>query len=55
MPEYKSQVWRMNVCELTLKREPVPDLWKRLGGLGAVMGSNKQVAASGPAKPTIKK
>src|SRR5436190_8145841 len=34
MTEYKSQVWRVNVREQTLKLEPVPDLWKRLGGRG---------------------
>src|SRR4030066_124016 len=34
MAEYKSQVWRVNVREQTLKHEPVPDTWKRLGGRG---------------------
>jgi aldehyde:ferredoxin oxidoreductase len=34
MTEYKSQVWRVNVREQTLKQEPVPDAWKRLGGRG---------------------
>jgi aldehyde:ferredoxin oxidoreductase len=34
MAEYKSQVWRVNVREQTLKLEPVPDSWKRLGGRG---------------------
>lgn len=34
MPEYKSQIWRVNVREQTLKHEPVPDSWKRLGGRG---------------------
>ncbi len=34
MAEYKSQVWRVNVREQTLKQEPVPDTWKRLGGRG---------------------
>ena len=34
MAEYKSQVWRVNVREQTLKQEPVPDSWKRLGGRG---------------------
>jgi len=34
MPEYKSQVWRVNVREQTVKHEPVPDSWKRLGGRG---------------------
>lgn len=32
MTEYKSQVWRVNVREQTLKLEPVPDSWNRLGG-----------------------
>jgi aldehyde:ferredoxin oxidoreductase len=31
---YKSQVWRVNVREQTLKHEPVPEAWKRLGGRG---------------------
>jgi aldehyde:ferredoxin oxidoreductase len=34
MPEYKQQVWRVNVREQTLNLEPVPDSWKRLGGRG---------------------
>ena len=34
MAEYKSQIWRLNVREQTLKHEPVPDSWKRLGGRG---------------------
>ena len=34
MSEYKSQVWRVNVRKQTLKLEPVPDSWKRLGGRG---------------------
>ncbi len=34
MSEYKSQIWRVNVREQTLKLEPVPDSWKRLGGRG---------------------
>src|SRR5258706_13652628 len=34
MAEYKSQIWRVNVREQTLKHEPVPDTWKRLGGRG---------------------
>src|SRR5512139_1369917 len=34
MAEYKSQIWRVNVREQTLKQEPVPDAWKRLGGRG---------------------
>ena len=31
---YKSQIWRVNVREQTLKHEPVPESWKRLGGRG---------------------
>jgi aldehyde:ferredoxin oxidoreductase len=34
MAEYKSQIWRVNVREQTLKLEDVPDTWKRLGGRG---------------------
>ena len=34
MTEYRTQVWRVNVREQTLKHEPVPDAWKRLGGRG---------------------
>ena len=34
MPEYHSQVWRVNVREQTLKLEAVPETWKRLGGRG---------------------
>lgn len=34
MAEYKPQVWRVNAREQTLKHEPIPDLWKRLGGRG---------------------
>src|SRR5690242_4515658 len=34
MPEYRFQVWRVNVREQTLVREPVPESWKRLGGRG---------------------
>ena len=34
MTEYKSQVWRVNVREQTLKQAPVPETWKRLGGRG---------------------
>ncbi|HEY3473417.1 MAG TPA: aldehyde ferredoxin oxidoreductase C-terminal domain-containing protein [Anaerolineales bacterium] len=34
MPEYKPQVWRVNVRQQSLKLEPVPDPWKRLGGRG---------------------
>ena len=36
MTEYKSQVWRVNVREQTLKREPVPEPWQRLGGRGLI-------------------
>ncbi|HSJ89505.1 MAG TPA: aldehyde ferredoxin oxidoreductase C-terminal domain-containing protein [Anaerolineales bacterium] len=32
MAEYRSQVWRVDVREQTLKQEPVPESWKRLGG-----------------------
>jgi aldehyde:ferredoxin oxidoreductase len=34
MTDYQSQIWRVNVREQTLKREPVPESWKRLGGRG---------------------
>ena len=34
MAEYKSQIWRVDVREQSLKLEPVPDSWKRLGGRG---------------------
>lgn len=34
MTEYKSQVWRVNVCDQTLKLEEIPETWKRLGGRG---------------------
>src|SRR5512140_2632774 len=34
MAEYKSQIWRVNVREQTLKQESVPQTWKRLGGRG---------------------
>lgn len=34
MSNYTSQIWRVNVREQTLKHEPVPNLWKRLGGRG---------------------
>jgi len=34
MADYKSQVWRVNVREQTLKYEPVPESWQRLGGRG---------------------
>ncbi|MBL8101716.1 MAG: aldehyde ferredoxin oxidoreductase [Anaerolineales bacterium] len=34
MAEFKSQIWRVNVREQSLKREPVPQTWQRLGGRG---------------------
>ena len=34
MTDYKSQVWRVNVRERSLKQESVPDSWQRLGGRG---------------------
>ncbi len=34
MTEYKSQIWRVNVREQTLKQEPIPQTWQRLGGRG---------------------
>jgi len=34
MAEYKSQIWRVNVRSQTLKLEPVPQSWQRLGGRG---------------------
>ena len=34
MTEYKSQIWRINVREQTLKLEPIPESWSRLGGRG---------------------
>jgi aldehyde:ferredoxin oxidoreductase len=34
MSEYKAQVWRVNVRDQTLKLEPVPSTWERLGGRG---------------------
>ena len=34
MTDYKSQVWRVNVREQTLKLEDVPASWQRLGGRG---------------------
>ncbi len=36
MTEYKPQIWRVNVREQTLKREPVPETWQRLGGRGLI-------------------
>jgi aldehyde:ferredoxin oxidoreductase len=34
MPEYKSQIWRVNAREQTLEHEPIPESWNRLGGRG---------------------
>ncbi len=34
MTDVTPQVWRVNVREQTLKHEPVPETWKRLGGRG---------------------
>jgi len=34
MADYKSLVWRVNVRERSLKQEPIPEPWKRLGGRG---------------------
>ena len=34
MTDYKSKIWRVNVREQTLKQEPVPQPWQRLGGRG---------------------
>jgi aldehyde:ferredoxin oxidoreductase len=34
MSDYKSQIWRINVREQTLKLEPIPQTWQRLGGRG---------------------
>ena len=36
MAEYKSQIWRVNVREQTLKYEPSPASWQRLGGRGLI-------------------
>ena len=36
MADYKSQIWRVNVREQTLKLEEVADSWKRLGGRGLI-------------------
>jgi aldehyde:ferredoxin oxidoreductase len=32
--DYETRVWRVNVQNRTLKREPVPASWRRLGGRG---------------------
>ncbi len=34
MADYKSQIWRINAREQTLKQEPIPETWQRLGGRG---------------------
>jgi len=34
MADYKPQIWRINTRTQNLLREPVPDLWSRLGGRG---------------------
>ncbi len=34
MSDYKSQIWRINVREQTLKQEAIPETWQRLGGRG---------------------
>lgn len=34
MTDVTPRVWRVNVREQTLKQEPVPESWKRLGGRG---------------------
>ncbi len=34
MTEYESRVWRVNIRTQTLKLEPVPEAWQRLGGRG---------------------
>lgn len=36
MTEYRPQVWRVNVREQTLRQEPVPETWQRLGGRGLI-------------------
>lgn len=36
MTEYKPQIWRVNVREQTLRREPIPETWQRLGGRGLI-------------------
>ncbi|MBE0683879.1 MAG: aldehyde ferredoxin oxidoreductase [Anaerolineales bacterium] len=36
MAKYKSQIWRVNVREQTLKYEPSPASWQRLGGRGLI-------------------
>lgn len=36
MTEYKAQIWRINTRARELKREPVPEAWRRLGGRGLV-------------------
>jgi aldehyde:ferredoxin oxidoreductase len=34
MADYNARIWRVNVREQTLKHDPVPEGWKRLGGRG---------------------
>ncbi|MEW6401690.1 MAG: aldehyde ferredoxin oxidoreductase C-terminal domain-containing protein [Chloroflexota bacterium] len=36
MSKHNSQIWRVNVREQTLKLEPVPESWQRLGGRGLI-------------------
>ncbi len=36
MTDYVPQIWRVNVSNQTLSREPVPASWQRLGGRGLV-------------------
>ena len=31
-----SEIWRINTKTQTLKREPVPETWQRLGGRGLI-------------------
>jgi aldehyde:ferredoxin oxidoreductase len=34
MADYNPQIWRVNVRSRTLRREPIPETWRRLGGRG---------------------
>lgn len=36
MTENKSQIWRINTRTQTLKCEPIPETWQRLGGRGLI-------------------
>jgi len=36
MTEHKPQIWRINTRTQTLKREPTPERWQRLGGRGLI-------------------